>query len=143
MLLDSRSLKGRHMSDARVHPDSELTSDQAEELRRVLLERRRSLLEKHAEHLDIGRYGDEPIAEAEEAAARDAARSTMIDLAESQRRQLAQIERALEKLENGTYGVSEDSGEPIGFDRLRVIPWAALNTRDQEVHERAARERGW
>jgi DnaK suppressor protein len=131
------------MSEARAHPDSELTSEQAEELRRVLLERRRSLIEGHAQHLDLGRYGDEPIAEPEEAAARDATRSTMIELAEAERRKLAQIERALAKLENGTYGVSEDSGEPIGFERLRAIPWAALNTLDQEAHERATRDHGW
>src|SRR5690242_5732390 len=112
------------MSEARVHPDSELTKAQGEELRRALRERQTALLEEHSEHLDIGRYADEPIAEPEEAAARDATRSTMINLAESERALLAQIERALEKLENGTYGVSEESGEPIGFDRLRAIPWA-------------------
>ena len=130
------------MSEARVHPDSELTKHQAEELHRALLERRTSLIEEHAEHLDIGRYADEPIAEPEEAAARDATRSTMINLAEAERRLLAQIERALEKLDRGTYGVSEESGEPIGIERLRAIPWARLSTPDQEAYERAARDRG-
>jgi DnaK suppressor protein len=130
------------MTEARVHPDSELTKEQAEELRNALLERRRSLAQEHSQHLNIGRYGDEPIAEAEEAAARDATRSTMMDLAESERKLLAQVERALKKFESGTYGVSEDSGEPIGFDRLRAIPWAMFSTQDQEAHERAARDRG-
>jgi len=130
------------MNEARVHPHSELTKAQAEELRRALIERRTALLDEHSEHLDIGRYADEPVAEPEEAAARDATRSTMIKLAESERALLTQIERALEKLANGTYGVSEDSGEPIGFDRLRAIPWAALSTPDQEALERAARDRG-
>ena len=130
------------MSEARVHPDSGLTNDQAEELRRMLLDRRRALLEEHSQHLDLGRYGDDGISESEEAAAQDAARSTMIDLAESERKKLAQIARALQKLENGTYGVSEDSGEPIGFERLRAIPWATLDTQDQEARERAARDLG-
>lgn len=130
------------MNEARAHPDSELTEDQVAELQGMLLERRRALLAEQSQHLDLGRFGDERIAEAEEAAARDATRSTMIDLAESQRKQLALIERALRKLEDGTYGVSEDSGEPIGFDRLRAIPWAMLTTTDQEAHERAARDRG-
>jgi DnaK suppressor protein len=130
------------MSEARVHPDSQLTKGQAEELRRALLERRTTLLEDHSEHLDIGRFADEPVPEPEEAAALDATRSTMINLAESERALLTQIERALEKLGNGSYGVSEVSGEPIGIDRLRVIPWARLSTADQEAYERAARDRG-
>ena len=125
-----------------VHPDSGLTPRQAEELHRMLMERRRALTGDVVEHLDIGRFGGERVAEAEEAAAMDAAQSTMIELAEAERTLLALIERALRKFDNGSYGVSEESGEPIGFDRLRAIPWATLTVRDQEIHEREQRARG-
>jgi DnaK suppressor protein len=43
---------------------------------------------------------------------------------ERHRDRLRDIDHALAKLDAGTYGVSERSGIPIGFDRLRVIPWA-------------------
>jgi DnaK suppressor protein len=37
---------------------------------------------------------------------------------------LAMIERAERRLEDGTYGVSVVSGEPIPDDRLELVPWA-------------------
>jgi DnaK suppressor protein len=125
-----------------VHPDAGLSPEQAEELHRMLIERRRSLTGDVAEHSDIGRFGGDRVAEAEEAAAMDAAQSTMMELAEAERTLLAQITRALRKFEDGSYGVSEESGEPIGFDRLRAIPWATLTVRDQEIREREQRGRG-
>ncbi len=124
---------------ARAHADSGLTPRQAKELHGMLLERRRALTGEVAEHMEIGRFAGDRIAEAEEAAATDAAQSTMIELAEAERRLLAQIDRALRRFDDGTYGVSEESGEPIGFDRLRAIPWATLTVRDQEMRERELR----
>ena len=38
--------------------------------------------------------------------------------------QLAQVERALDKFDAGTYGIGERSGRPIPLARLRVVPWA-------------------
>lgn len=40
---------------------------------------------------------------------------------------LAEIERAERRLEEGTYGVSVVSGEPIPDERLEAIPWADRN----------------
>jgi DnaK suppressor protein len=37
-----------------------------------------------------------------------------------------EIDRALEKLANGTYGICERCGQAIPKERLRAIPWAAL-----------------
>ncbi len=51
---------------------------------------------------------------------------------------LADVERALAKLEAGTYGTSEDSGKPIPLERLRAIPWAR-RTREEQEHRRGAR----
>jgi DnaK suppressor protein len=39
---------------------------------------------------------------------------------------LADVERALEKLEDGTYGICDSCGEPIGEERLEAIPSATL-----------------
>ena len=39
---------------------------------------------------------------------------------------LADVERALEKLQEGTYGICDSCGEPIGEERLEAIPWATL-----------------
>lgn len=39
---------------------------------------------------------------------------------------LRQIEHALERLDNGVYGVSEVSGQPIPVERLEAIPWTTI-----------------
>jgi DnaK suppressor protein len=49
---------------------------------------------------------------------------------ERDRTMLAEIEHALRKFDDGSYGLSEASGEPIGFRRLEAIPWARLATED-------------
>jgi DnaK suppressor protein len=52
---------------------------------------------------------------------------------------LREIERALARIDAGTYGISELSGEPIGFERLSAVPWARFTVAEQEDLERAAR----
>lgn len=42
-------------------------------------------------------------------------------------RRLAQVRRALRKLEEGTYGLSDLTEEPIPLERLEAIPWATAN----------------
>jgi DnaK suppressor protein len=53
-------------------------------------------------------------------------------LAADQRRLLAQVERALQRMEEGTYGVSEVSGNPIPLERLEAMPWATTTVDDPE-----------
>ena len=49
---------------------------------------------------------------------------------------LARVERALEKIEEGTYGLSDVSGERIPLDRLDVMPEAINTLSEQEALER-------
>ena len=50
--------------------------------------------------------------------------SLSLDLAASQRKLLKEIDAALERIDNGTYGVCEMMGVPIGKARLNAKPWA-------------------
>lgn len=54
-----------------------------------------------------------------------------IDLAEAE-----QVEAALRRLDEGTYGDCADCGEPIGWQRLKVLPAASRCTRCQAARER-------
>jgi RNA polymerase-binding transcription factor DksA len=45
--------------------------------------------------------------------------------------ELQAIERAEQRLEEGTYGVSVDSGEPIPDGRLEAVPWAERTAAEQ------------
>lgn len=51
-------------------------------------------------------------------------REAEIDETARDREELAQIRRALERIDHGTYGRSEVSGKPIPIERLEAIPYA-------------------
>ena len=52
------------------------------------------------------------------------------------RKLISQIDEALDRIEDGTYGYCEETGEPIGLDRLEARPVATLSIEAQERHER-------
>ena len=52
-------------------------------------------------------------------------------LEEGAQQTLAQIDSALARLDEGTYGICERCGNPIGEERLRARPWATLCIDDQ------------
>ena len=57
-------------------------------------------------------------------------------LGESAEQVLAEIDRALERIEDGTYGTCTRCGKPIEPDRLEVIPYATLCIEDKRRDER-------
>ena len=52
------------------------------------------------------------------------------------RKLIAKIDAALDRIEDGTYGYCEETGEPIGLGRLEARPVATLSIEAQERHER-------
>ena len=53
-----------------------------------------------------------------------------------QRKLIAKIDSALQRIEEGTYGFCEETGEPIALKRLDARPIATLSIEAQERHER-------
>ncbi|HZO74585.1 MAG TPA: TraR/DksA C4-type zinc finger protein [Ktedonobacteraceae bacterium] len=49
---------------------------------------------------------------------------------------LTMVQRALKRIEEGTYGTCVDCGQPIPEKRLEAIPWAARCIKDEEKLER-------
>src|SRR6266704_5843428 len=56
-----------------------------------------------------------------------------------QRKLIAKIDAALHRIDDGTYGYCEETGEPIGIKRLEARPIATLSVEAQERHERRER----
>jgi DnaK suppressor protein len=56
-------------------------------------------------------------------------------LADQLREELAALERAEQRVEDGTYGLSIESGEPIPDARLEAVPWAERTAQEQERYE--------
>ena len=58
-----------------------------------------------------------------------------------QRKLIAKIDAALHRIDDGTYGYCEETGEPISLKRLEARPIATLSVEAQERHERLERTR--
>jgi len=57
-------------------------------------------------------------------------------LREREIKRLREVEAALDRLERGTYGVCEETDEPIGKKRLEKMPWTRLSIEAAEALER-------
>ncbi len=66
-------------------------------------------------------------------------REKAFDIASKEGRLLLEIDEALRRLYNGTYGLCEISGKPISRTRLDALPWARLSIDEQEKLEREKR----
>ncbi|MGE0047232.1 MAG: RNA polymerase-binding protein DksA, partial [Hyphomonadaceae bacterium] len=66
-------------------------------------------------------------------------RSIELRTRDRQRKLIAKIESALRRIEDGSYGYCEETGEPIGVSRLEARPIATLSLEAQERHERRER----
>jgi DnaK suppressor protein len=55
------------------------------------------------------------------------------------RKLISKIDQALGRIESGTYGYCEETGEPIGIRRLQARPIATMSIEAQERHERMER----
>ncbi len=56
-----------------------------------------------------------------------------------QRKLISKIDAAIRRIDEGTYGYCDDTGEPIGIGRLEARPTATLSLEAQERHERNER----
>lgn len=63
------------------------------------------------------------------------AEAETLSMHERLRSQLLEIELALSRIENGTYGICEETEEQIESERLLAIPWTRLSIEGAEIRE--------
>lgn len=63
------------------------------------------------------------------------AEAEFLNLHERLRFQLIEVESALARIEGGSFGVCEETEEPIEHERLRAIPWTRLSIEGAEIRE--------
>jgi DnaK suppressor protein len=115
-----------------------LTAAQVSKLRTRLLAERARLQQSQAVLIPV-REPAERAGDAMDEAEESLEQHDAIGRSAHDRSHLADVERALLKMDAGTYGVSELSGELIGYARLEAVPWARLTAAEQEQAERRAR----
>ena len=116
-----------------------LTDSQRDTLRHALEDERDALMRLRQQEATDAVAAAElvpDVGDRQDAAATEAAKLTHWTLADHERARLEEIEAALRRMADGTYGVCEHTDEPIPFARLEIEPTARATVEAQEEHER-------
>jgi DnaK suppressor protein len=113
-------------------------NDRRPDVLRTLLIGRRTQLQREidnliAQHRD--NHSDSQVLDVEDTSLRDATGAQQIALLEARTQQRIQLDEALRRLDDGTYGMCEDCETPISPARLRALPFARRCVACQEQFE--------
>jgi DnaK suppressor protein len=112
---------------------------QREYFRRKLLRWKDEILRESRETIQNLQAERTQNADLADRAATEAERQLELRTRDRQRKLIAKIDAALRRLEDGSYGFCEETGEPISLKRLDARPIATLSIEAQERHERRER----
>ncbi len=109
---------------------------QLEYFRQKLLEWKKSLLGQSKDTLEDLRQGGLNQPDQIDRASLESDKALELRTRDRARKLISKIDEALKRIEDGVYGYCEETGEPIGIERLEVRPVATLSVEAQERHER-------
>jgi len=104
--------------------------------RSKLLNWKNDILREARETLDILQRENANHPDLADRASSETDRSIELRARDRQRKLIAKIDAALQRIDEGTYGYCEETGERIGLKRLDARPIATLSIEAQERHER-------
>ena len=107
--------------------------------RRKLIGWRDELLRESRETLTTLQSENENHPDLADRASSETDRAIELRARDRQRKLIAKINAALSRLDDGSYGYCEETGDPIGLRRLDARPIATLSVEAQERHERRER----
>ena len=109
---------------------------QREYFRRKLLAWKDDILQESRETLAALQNENENHPDLADRASSETDRAIELRARDRQRKLIAKIDAALGRIEDGSYGYCEETGEPISLKRLDARPIATLSIEAQERHER-------
>ena len=113
-----------------------MCSRQREYFRRLLFVWRGELLQESSQTLQHLQEDTEQEIDLADRASTETDRALELRTRDRERKLISKIDEALERIEDGTYGFCEETGEPISLKRLEARPIATLSIEAQERHER-------
>ncbi|WP_062011390.1 RNA polymerase-binding protein DksA [Aureimonas sp. AU4] len=109
---------------------------QKEYFRKKLLAWKSEILREAKETLEALASDNANQADAADRASSETDRAIELRARDRQRKLISKIDAAIERIDEGTYGYCEETGEPISLKRLDARPIATLSLEAQERHER-------
>lgn len=113
-----------------------MNARQKEYFRRKLLQWKEDILKESKETLKSLQNETSQHSDIADRASDESDRSIELRTRDRQRKLINKIDAALKRIEDGTYGYCEETGEPISLRRLEARPVATLSIEAQERHER-------
>ena len=107
--------------------------------RKRLLQWKDDILRESRETLQSLQDDSQALPDLTDRASTETDRALELRTRDRQRKLVSKIEAALQRIEEGTYGYCEETGEPISLRRLDARPIATLSIEAQERHERRER----
>ena len=109
---------------------------QRDYFRKKLLAWKADILRESRETLETLANENSNLADVADRASSETDRAIELRARDRQRKLISKIDSALERIDEGTYGYCEETGEPISLKRLDARPIATMSLEAQERHER-------
>jgi DnaK suppressor protein len=119
--------------------ESFMNDRQIEYFRKKLLKWKEDILKESRETLTHLQSETENHPDLADRASSETDRALELRTRDRQRKLISKIDEALRRIDDGSYGYCEETGEPIGLARLDARPIATLSLEAQERHERRER----
>ena len=128
-------------TDYRPSEDEPFMNDrQRDYFRRKLLVWKEEILRESRETLATLQNESENHPDIADRASSESDRAIELRARDRQRKLISKIDAAMSRIEEGTYGYCEETGEPISLKRLDARPIATLSIEAQERHERREKD---
>jgi DnaK suppressor protein len=112
---------------------------QVEYFRRKLLAWKDDIIRESKETINHLQDENHILPDVADRASSETDRSLELRTRDRQRKLISKIESALKRIQDGSYGYCEETGDPIGLKRLDARPTATLSIEAQERHEKRER----
>jgi DnaK suppressor protein len=123
--------------DYKPTDDEPFMSDrQKSYFREKLIDWKNDILREARETLEILQQENANLPDMADRASSETDRSIELRARDRQRKLISKIDAALQRIDDGTYGFCEETGDPISLKRLDARPIATLSIEAQERHER-------
>ena len=132
-------MKVNKLLDSEYHPTDEeefMNDRQVEYFQKKLLDWKASLLADGRDTIEGMQEGTRNIPDVADRASEETDRALELRTRDRQRKLVSKIDSALRRIEDGSYGWCDSTGEPLSLKRLDARPTANLSLEAQERHER-------
>ena len=113
-----------------------MSPQQTEHFKNILFSWKKMLMTEAEKTMDHMKQDSSKLSDPIDAATQEEEFRLELRTRDRERKLISKIDQALSRIDDGSYGYCEDTGEPIGIKRLEARPIATLSIEAQERHEK-------